>query len=367
MVAAWDHVGNPGSPHAAGARAAAVVSGARRAVADLIGAAPSEVVFTSGATEANNIAIQGVARAAARRDDPRRRILVSSIEHKSVLESARGLAAEGFEVVEIPATRLGVVDLDALGALLLTPTLLVSIMLANNETGIIQPVEEAARLAHDAGALIHTDGAQAVGKEPVDVLDLDIDYLSLSAHKMYGPMGVGALFVSASAPKPAALQRGGGQEQGIRSGTEPAPLLAGFGAAANLARQRLAEDQAHGLALTDRLLTDLRRRQIRCVKLVEGAPTLSGALSLRLDRISADDIVQKLAHTVALSTGSACTNGQILQSHVLQAMGLAQDESTSVIRLYCGRYNTEAEIDAAAAMIAHAVGELALATGDVRQ
>ena len=367
MFDAWDHVGNPGSPHAAGSRAASFVAEARRAVADLVGAAPAEIVFTSGATEANNLAIQGVARAATRRGNPRRRILVSAIEHKSVLEAARGLASDGFEVIDIPATQDGVVDLTALKALLREPPLLVSVMLANNETGIIQPIEEAARHAHAAGALFHADGAQAVGKVPVDVLDLDVDYLSLSAHKMYGPMGVGALYVSAAAPKPEAIQRGGGQEQGLRSGTEPAPLLAGFGAAARVAREGLTEDSAYSRALARDLLSELDRRQVRYAQVVGDAHRLPGSIFLKLNDVLADDLVQKLAQTLALSTGSACNKGQLLQSHVLSSMGLSTDDSSRTIRMYCSRYNTPAEIAAAGAQIALAVGDLALATGGVRQ
>lgn len=367
MAAAWASPGNASSPHTAGAAAAELVATARQAVAELIGAAPAEVVFTSGATEANNLAILGVARQAALRGDPRKRIVVSAIEHKAVLAPAHALAAEGFEIVEAPVGEDGVLDLAAFSAVLGPRTLLASVMLANNETGALQPVAEAAEAAHAAGALFHCDAAQAAGKVAIDVLDLDVDYLSLSAHKLYGPMGAGALYVSASAPRPAPLMLGGWQEQGLRGGTEPAPLLAGFGAAATVARARLDADATHGRRLAERLQRALAARQVRFQLTVGGATVVPGSLSIRLHNISAEDIVQKLARSVCVSTGSACNYGQVTASHVLRAMRLSEAQAATVLRIFCSRYNTDAEIHAAALEIAAAVAQLSLAPGEPRQ
>lgn len=367
MMEAWDRPGNAGSPHAAGAWAASAVARARTAVAALIGAAPAEVIFTSGATEANNLALLGVARRAGRESSRRRRIIVSAIEHKAVLEPAAALEREGFEVVLAPVDRHGRLDLAAYAGCLTSETLMVSVMAANNETGALQPIAEVVALAHEAGALVHCDAAQAAGKMPIDVVELDVDYLSLSAHKLYGPMGVGALYVSATAPTPEPLQRGGGQEQGVRSGTEPVPLLAGFGAAAALARTRLDEDRQHGEALARRLIAGLGERQVRFDLITGTHSVLPGALSLMLSEVEADEIVERLSASVYLTTGSACTSGQIVSSHVLKAMSLDEASSRRVLRVFCGRYNTEADVDQAAAQIATAVRRSALAPGEVHQ
>jgi len=367
MLSAWSQPGNPGSPHHAGERAARVVADARAAVAELIGAAPPEVVFTSGATEANNLAIGGVASRAAGRPSDRRRIIVSAVEHKAVLEPAQALAAIGFEVVVAPVDRCGRLDLQAFAALLDEGTLLVSVQAANNETGVVQPVREAASLAHRVGALVHCDAAQAAGKIPVDVVELDVDYLSVSAHKLYGPMGVGALFVSAGAPKPRALQRGGGQEQGLRSGTEPVPLLAGFGAAARLARQQLGRDADHCRRLAQRLRAGLDERQVRLDLTTQETAVVPGALSISLRGVDAEDIVNRLSRAVCLSTGAACSGGQVSPSHVLKAMGYSEVDARHIIRVFCGRYNTEAEIDRSVALIASAARQSALAPGELHQ
>jgi cysteine desulfurase len=367
MSDAWSVPGNAGSPHLAGERAAATIDKARGSVAHLIGAAPSEIVFTSGATESNNLVIRGIARWANKTANTRRRIIVSAVEHKAVLEPARSLVEEGLEIVIAPVERNGLVDLAALAALVDDRTLLVSVMMANNETGVLQPIRDVVAIAHSWGAFVHSDAAQAAGKIALDVADLSIDYLSLSAHKFYGPVGVGALYIAAAAPTPLPLLFGGGQQGGVRPGTEPVPLLAGFGAAAQLAADRLDDDVKHARLLADRLRDRLVERQVSFVSTTGEASVLPGSLSLRMTGVEADDIVLALGRTVCISTGSACTSGQVLPSHVLRAMGFAEDEARSVIRLFCSRYNSDAEIDLSASLIADAVLHAHHRTGRPRQ
>lgn len=336
--------GNAGSPHRAGARASAALDQARQDVASLIGADANEIVFTSGATEADNLAIQGIAKWAMQSGSPRRKIIVSTIEHKAVLEAAESMRAFGFDVILAPVTAEGVVDVGAIEGLIDSATLLVSIMLANNETGAVQPVGPIAAIAHREGALVHCDAAQAAGKIPVDVDDLEVDYMSISAHKMYGPMGVGALYVASGAPKPSPLSYGGKQEGSMRPGTEPTYLLAAFGAAAGLARSRLREDMVHGRALAETFCNDLRDRGLSFTITTGSASVLPGSVSIEVNGISADSVVSSLSPVASISTGSACTSGQLMPSHVLLAMGITPERAQSVVRLYFNRYNTITEI-----------------------
>lgn len=367
MLAIWDAPGNASSPHAAGEYAARAIADARGSVADLIGAGPSEIIFTAGATEANNLAILGGTAAAVQTAPDRRRIVISSIEHKAVLSPAEQLAAQGYDVALIHADRSGRIDLDHARSLIDDTTLLVSVMLVNNETGLLQPVEAVAALAHRAGALIHSDAAQAAGKIPVDVVALDLDYLSLSAHKCYGPMGVGALYVAANAPKPLPLLFGGGQQAGIRPGTEAVPLIAGFGAAAELATSRLDADQAHGEMLATLLLERLAAHQLRYRRVGGDGPSVPGGFALQLDGIDAEMLCARLARTVAVSTGSACTAGQVRSSHVFDSMKLSDDEAASILRIFCHRYLEPADIVSAAEMIAAAAIRSGVASGRPRQ
>jgi cysteine desulfurase len=325
-MAAWDRVGNAGSSHLAGAYASASVDAARSSVARLIGADPSEIVFTSGATEANNIVIFGVARRVGPRARPR--IVVSAIEHKAVLEPARALRTEG--------------------------TLLVSIMGANNETGVIQPIGEASAIARKAGALIHCDAAQTAGRIPINAFDLDVDYLSLSAHKCYGPLGIGALYIAASAPKPNALVLGGGQEGGLRAGTVPTPLCVGFGVAANLAIEHSTSDIVHARELSERFLRGLAARSIPFKRTGGDVGRLPGSASVLVEGVDGAQLVDKLGRELYLSTGSACNSGQMQPSHVLRAMGLSSAQMKSSVRILFGRYNSTAEADTAARLFAEA-------------
>ena len=323
-------------------------------MAELIGASPAEVFLTSGATEADNLAITGVALAALAGASTRRRVIVSAVEHKAVLAPAVRLRDLGFVVDVAPVDANGVVDFNTLRALIGDDTLIVSVMAANNETGVLQPVAAVAALAHESGALFHCDAAQAVGKVQLDVFDLDVDYLSASSHKMYGPGGIGALYVSATAPRPAPLVLGGGQERGLRAGTEPTALVAGFGAAADLAGTRLHRDGEHADRLLRMFLLELSRCDVGLLINGDGVERLPGAASLTISGSDAQSIAQALSSLVMLSTGSACTSGRIDTSHVLAAMGLDAERSRSTLRVHFNRYSIEAEaVDAARLLAKH--------------
>lgn len=367
MLSAWAQPGNAGSPNASGERAARIIADGRAEVAALIGAAPSEIVFTSGATEANNLVLLGLAQRVALLRPGRRRIIVSAIEHKAVLEPARLLEKQGFLVSFAPVDHRGRLDLAGLEAMLGDDVLLASLMTVNNETGVIQPLTEAAELVHAIGGLIHTDAAQAAGKIAIDVMDLDVDYLSLSAHKCYGPMGIGALYVAPHAPKPAALIHGGGQQEGMRPGTEPVALIAGFGAAAKVALERLVQDQEHGAYLIEALICGLMEGNLRVRRITGDAGVVSGSAALQLAGIDADQLCSLAARQVSLSTGSACTSGQIKKSHVLDAIGFSEEDARQVIRVFCHRYLSREEILDAVRHIVTAADRSRLAAGEVRQ
>ena len=367
MLKVWEQPGNAGSPNASGERAARIIADGRAEVAALIGAAPSEIIFTSGATEANNLALIGGTQRAGALFPDRRRIIVSAIEHKAVLEPARILAEQGFVLDIAPVDANGRLNLDALASLMGDDLLLASIMLVNNETGGIQPVGEAAAMVHDVGGLVHTDAAQAAGKIPVDVLDLDVDYLSLSAHKCYGPMGIGALYVAAHAPKPFPLIHGGGQQDAMRPGTEPVALIAGFGAAASIAKAYLPADCDHGENLITVLLDGLGRHQLRLRRVTGDAPVVPGSAALQFAGVDADQLCAIVARDVSLSTASACTSGQIRRSHVLEAIGLSKDDASEVIRIFCHRYQNCDQISTAVNLLVAAAERSRLAAGEVRQ
>lgn len=359
MLEAWEQPGNAASPHAAGERAARIVEHARSDVAALIGAAPSEILFTSGATEANNLAILGVARNCGNAE--RRRLVVSAIEHKSVLAPAEALNAEGFELVVAPVDSHGRLDLAAFATLVDERTALASLMAVNNETGVVQPIAEAAAIARRVGTLFHCDAAQAAGKIPINAHELDVDYLSLSAHKLYGPMGVGALYLSATAPRPCPLQFGGGHQAGQRPGTEPVALIAGFGAAARVARERRETDARHGQGLADAFLAAMRDRQLRFSRITGDHEVVPGSAALSIDEVDSEALCMRLARTVHLSTGSACTSGQLRMSHVLEAMGFSESEAGSVVRIMWNRYSLTDNVPVAADAICAAALQSRLA------
>lgn len=338
---------NPSSPHRMGRRAAQAIETAREQVAQLIGAEPEEIIFTSGATESNNLAILGTARAYS---GNRRKIICSAIEHKSVLEPVQQLACEGYEPYILPVDSVGRVRLDIAETVIDERTLLVSVQVANQEIGTIQPVRELAEMARRVGALLHCDAAQAVGKIPLDVQALGVDMLSISGHKMYAPKGVGALYRRRGRPKPAPLMYGGGQEAGLRSGTLNTPGIVGLGVACVISQQEMPQESARLRQLRDRLEQ----------RLLQAIPNLqrNGDLSNRLPHncsltFPSGDAELLLAHLplLAISTTSACNAGAIEPSHVLLAIGLSREEASRTLRIGLGRFTTEEDVEIACEML----------------
>ncbi len=347
-----ERFGNPHSAeHAMGRDAEAAVEAARAQVARLIGAEPREVVFTSGATEANNIAIKGAARHAAAMGDPRRRVIGVATEHKCVLEALSDLGREGFEPVLLPVRADGLLDPGALARALAVPTLLVSVMAVNNETGVVQDVAALAAVARAHGALFHTDAAQAAGKLALDVGAMGIDLLSLSAHKAYGPKGVGALYVRRRPRvRLAPLFSGGGQERGLRSGTLPTPLVVGMGVACELAGREMAADSARIAGLRDRLAARLRQAVPGLAMHGSATARVAGNLNVTFPATRAADLMRR-APGLCVSTGSACSSAEIEPSYVLRAMGLDADAAARTLRIGIGRFTSASDIDYAAATL----------------
>jgi cysteine desulfurase len=361
--------GNPHSnEHALGRAAEEAVEAARAEIAALIGADPREIVLTSGATESNNIAIKGAARHAARHPPagaPRSRVVTVATEHKCVLQSVADLADEGFEPVVLPVGRDGLVDPDDLQAALAAPTLLLSVMAVNNETGVIQNLAALSAIARAAGALFHTDAAQAAGKIPIDVAAMGIDLLSLSGHKLYGPKGVGALYVRRRPRvRVAPLFSGGGQERGLRSGTLPTPLIVGFGEACRIAAAEMAEDAIRIGGLRDQLLHGLLAGIPGLIVNGCRAARLAGNLNLTFPHAAAAALMNALPD-LCISTGSACSSAEIEPSYVLRAMGLSAAAASRTLRIGVGRFTSPAEIDAAIAQLVGAHASLLPATAEV--
>ncbi len=355
--------GNPHSrTHRFGWEAEEAVENARGQVAALIGAEPREIVFTSGATESNNLAIKGVARFHQARG--KSHIVTIATEHKCVLESCRDLVSEGIRTTFLPVRSDGLVELDALAAAITDDTALVSIMAANNEIGIVQPVAQIGELCHDRGVLFHSDAAQAVGKIPIDVEAMKIDLLSISGHKIYGPMGVGALYVRRR-PRTRLnpLFSGGRQERGLRSGTLPTPLCVGLGMACAIAGEDMEAEAVRLLALRQKLLRGLE--EIGGVNL-NGAlePRLPGNLNVNFSGVAAESLMIEAA-SIAVSSGSACTSAAVEPSYVLCALGIPDEQAHSSIRFGIGRFTTESEIDDAIEAISMAVKKLREGGGDV--
>ena len=351
-----DDFGNPSSVHHFGQRAKAAIDQARSAVATLIGADASDVVFTSGGTESDNFAIRGVAEAV----DParRRRLIATAIEHEAVLNTLKALARRGWATTLLPVGETGVASPDALAGALTDDTALVSVMHANNEIGTIQPVADMARLAHARGALIHTDAVQSAGKIRVDVKALEVDLLSISAHKFYGPKGIGALWIRRGVRLLPAMT-GGKHERSRRAGTENVAGIVGMGVAASLAVAKMNEEARRMSALRDRLETGVLRAVPGTA--VNGAPSprVPNTTNISFDRIEAESLLIALdLEGVAVSTGSACSSGTLEPSHVLKAMGFPAHRTQNSIRFSFGAANTEADVDRVVAILPAIVEKL---------
>ncbi len=354
-----EQFGNPHSrTHGFGRAAADAVETARSQVAALIGAEAREIVFTSGATESNNLAIKGAARFRRRMGDGRERIVTLATEHKCVLESCRRLADEGFEVEVLPVQANGLIDLERLDLAVTPRTALVSVMAVNNEIGVIQPIAEIAALCRARGTLFHCDAAQAAGKVPFDVAALGADLVSLSAHKLYGPKGIGGLYVRRRPRvRLEPLIDGGGQERGLRSGTLPAHLCAGFGAAAAIAREEMPREAERMRRLRRRLADGLAGR-LNGVHLNGDADRrVPGNLNVSFIGIDGEELLARLPD-VAVSTGSACTSASVEPSYVLRALGLDDATAGASIRFGLGRFTTEADVDYVVDRVAAEVGRL---------
>jgi cysteine desulfurase len=333
----------------------AAVDRARESVAVLLGADAKEIVFTSGATEANNLALKGLAEIAVPGRD---HVVTLETEHKSVLDTCRRLEGQGFRVTVLPVQSDGSVSLDALAAAVTDRTFVVSVMAANNEIGVIAPLAEIGAIAHARGALLHTDAVQVAGKVPFDVRALGVDLASVTAHKLYGPKGVGALFVRRKNPRVtvAPLLDGGGHERGMRSGTLNVPGIVGFGAAAAIARSVMAEESVVLARLRSRLLDGLRRQVGDLV--VNGAlePRLPGNLNVSFPAVDGEALLISLCDRVAISSGAACTAAE--PSHVLKALGRPTDLALASLRFGLGRWTTSDEVEEVSALVGAVVMRL---------
>ncbi len=360
-----DVFGNAASrSHVFGMRAASAVEKAREEVADLVGANAREIVFTSGATEADNLAVLGAARARRAKGT---HVVVSAIEHRAVLDPCARLEAEGFRVTRVAPDRLGRTSADVAASAIAPDTILVTVMAANNEIGTVNAVAEIAALCKAKGVLFHTDAVQAAGKVPLDVHASGVDLLALSAHKICGPKGVGALFVRASNPRVALdpLLFGGGHERGLRPGTLDVPGIVGFGAAAAIARAEGPAESARVGALRDRLWERLRVAVPDATRNGDPAACLPGNLNVRFPGAPSDTVMME-TRDLAVSAGSACTSASVEPSHVLLGIGLTREEAHESIRFGLGRFTTEEEIDWAAAAVADAVLAVRAARGTAR-
>ena len=347
--------GNPSSPHAMGRDANRAVEAAREQVANGVGSDASEIVFTSGATESNWLSLLGCVQGAV---SGRTRMLVGAAEHKSIVANGELLWLRGITVEAVPVDNTGLVRLDALATLLRSDVVLVSVQAANNEVGTIQPIAEIARMAHGAGALVHCDAAQAVGKMRFSVHSTGVDLASFSGHKAHGPKGVGALFIGhgLSRSRFAPPIGGGGQEGGLRPGTLNVPGIVGMGAAFDLASARLSEDMERAAALRDELERGLLASITGARVNGQRQNRLSGTSSITVPGLPADVIVAAVS-PVCISSGSACTAGTVGPSHVLLAMGMPREDAECTVRISLGRYTTRAEVSTAVDVIAHSVRE----------
>jgi cysteine desulfurase len=355
------HAGNPASQHLYGWQADAAVEQSRAIIAAAIAAQPQDIIFTSGATEANNLAIKGVAEAYLAKG---RHLITVQTEHNAVLAPCRYLESLGFEVTYLPVNGAGLITLADLAAALRPDTVLVSVMAANNEIGVLQPLTEIGHLCRQHQVLFHTDAAQALTKIPLSVEDSNIDLLSMTAHKIYGPKGVGALYIRQQTrpdyprPRLAPQVHGGSQEQGLRAGTLATPLIVGFGAAVQIGLAAQAQDSQHLTTLREHLWQRLQVELGGVVLNGDSQQCLPGCLSVSFTDVDGASLLLALQPAVALSSGSACSSKQLTPSHVLLALGRDPALARATLRFGIGRWNTLAEIDQVAAAVIREVKRL---------
>ena len=352
-----ENFGNAASlDHPYGYDASVAVQKSREKIAAAIGANMDEIIFTSGATESDNLALIGVMRRYSEKGD---HLITCTTEHKAVLDTARHLEGEGKKVTYLPVNEFGEVNLEELKAAITEKTVMISIMAANNEIGTIANLEEIGKIAHENDVLFHTDAAQAVGRIPIDVKKMNIDLMSFSSHKIYGPKGIGALYLRVLKPrvKLDSIMFGGGQERNIRSGTLNVPGIVGFAKAVEISQKEMEKENAKSKRWTDSMLKKFQEAGGK----LNGHPEkrLSHNLNVRFDGIESKAIINTVSKKIAISAGSACTTQIVEPSHVLLAIGLSEDQTHSSIRVGCGRFNTDEEIEIAADEIYHAVESLA--------
>lgn len=347
---------NPASKHLSGRRAANAVNAAREQVASSIKCNKHEIFFTSGATESNNMIFLGLLLSG---NVTKKKIVVSALEHKSVAEAARFLGERGFDVVFLPSTPDGVVDVRAAEREVNTDTALVSVQTVNNEIGTIQPIQEIAALSHNVGAMFHTDAVQALGKIPINMYELGCDFASFSAHKLYGPKGIGALYVRGGAkawPWPAPF-KGGGQEGGLRPGTSNVPAIVGFGVACMLARERTIKNSQYLRQLRDFFEDRLRLKFSDCIIHGSNVPRVAGTTSVSFPGVPGDFLVDNLA-SVSVGNGSACSDGALTASPILLSLGLSHNIAKETVRISFGIDTTTVQVEVLLNMIKDSVSTI---------
>jgi len=352
-----DKFGNAASRnHQFGWDAEAAVEDARKQIALLIGADPREIVFTSGATESDNLALKGVAGMYREKGD---HIITCVTEHKAILDSCKHLEKEGCRVTFLPVNDKGFVSLEDIRRAITEKTILISIMTANNEVGVVQDIKEIGKIARERGVLFHTDAVQAVGKIPFNVNEMNVDMASLSAHKMYGPKGVGALYVRRRNPRVllTPIIDGGGHERGMRSGTLNVPGIAGFGKAAQIAREELEKEIAEMFRMRERLRATLERELDEVYINGDLEKRLPGNLNMSFAYVEGESLLMGI-HDIAVSSGSACTSASLEPSYVLKALGVGEDLAHTSIRFGIGRFNTDEEVDYVANRVIETVRRL---------
>src|SRR6201987_518276 len=342
--------------HSFGWEAEEAVEKARKQIASLIGATAKEIVFTSGATESNNLAIKGVAEMYAEKGN---HIITAATEHKAVLDTCKKLEKHGYRVTYLPVKADGLVDLDMLRESITDKTILITLMYANNEIGVIQPVKEIGKIAHEKGVLFHTDGVQAVGKVPVDVIKDNIDLMSMSAHKIYGPKGVGALYVRRKSPRVqiTAQMDGGGHERGMRSGTLNVTGIVGLGEACALCKAEMSEESVRLRGLRDRLKERLTSELDELYINGSMEHRLPNNLNVSFAYVEGESLLMGI-NEIAVSSGSACTSATLEPSYVLKALGVGDEVAHPSIRFGLGRFNTEDEVDYVAGRVTEVVRKL---------